>query len=182
MSVRPLAVRRVAPLAVLFLLPLLSGCGPTGDKFPPACPAAGLVPPTGDITLYRPGSSRHDLVDQVLRGRVVAINGKCQDGDAKNQLDVDVTVSFEFTRGAAMQGNAVSVPVFVAVTEGDHILDKHVYGVDAGFPPNVDQVTRTSAPIHMSIPVSAAMSGAAYTIVAGFQLTADQLAAARARQ
>jgi len=180
MSVR-LSARRAAPLALL-LLPLLSACGPDRDQFAPACPAAGLVPPTGDITLYRPGSSGHDLVDQVLQGRVVAIDGKCREGDKKDKLDVDVTVTFRFTRGAAMQGNAVTVPVFVAVTEGDTILAKKVYGVDAGFPPNVDQVTRTSAPIQMTMPVTPTKSGAAYSVVAGFQMTPDQLAAARARR
>jgi len=180
MSVR-LSARRAAPF-VLLLLPLLSACGPNRDQFAPACPAAGLVPPTGDITLYRPGSSGHDLVDQVLQGRVLAINGQCREGDRKDKLDVDVTVTFRFTRGASMHGNAVTVPVFVAVTEGDDVLDKKVYGVDAGFPPNVDQVTRTSAPIHMSIPVTPTKSGAAYSVVAGFQLTPEQLSAARDRQ
>ena len=179
MSVRLSAARRAAPLVLL--LPLLSACGPERDQFAPPCPAASVLPPTGDITLYRPNSSGRDLTDQVLQGKVTGIQGKCQPGDRKSALDAAVTVMFDFSRGPAMQGNSVNVPVFVAVAEGDHIMDKKVYAVTASFPPNVDRVHLTSAKVDMRLPVTASKSGAAYTILAGFQLTPDQLAAARAR-
>ena len=180
MSVRPSAWR-AAPFALL-LLPLLAGCGPTRDQIPPACPSAGLVPPTGDITLYRPGAKQRDLVDQVLQGHLVGINGKCHQGDDTSRLDADVTVSFHFTRGPAMQGTGVTVPAFVAVTEGDRILDKKLFGVAVQFPGNLDQTAVTSAPVHMVLPVGPDKSGSAYRIVAGFQLTPAQLQAARAGQ
>ena len=78
-----------------------------------------------------------------------------------------------------MQGRETDVPVFVAVTEGDTILDKHVYLVHATFPSNVDRMTYGTGEIDMILPVSATRSGAAYTILAGFQLTPDQLAQSR---
>ena len=180
MPVRLSAVRRAAPL-VLLLLPLLSGCGPARDEFAPACPVANVLPPTGDIVEYRPNSTGRDLTDLVLQGKVTGITGKCQPGDRKNKLDVAVTIMFEFARGPAMQGNAINVPVFVAVTEGDHILDKKVYAVSTAFPPNVDRTHFSSAAVDMSLPVAKDKSGAAYTILAGFQLTPQQLAANRAR-
>lgn len=176
-----LSAWRAAPAALL-LLPLLSGCGAPGrDEFPPVCPTAGLVPPTDDLTLYRAGG-RHDLVDQVLQGRIVGIHGKCTQGDDKSTLALDVTVDMQFNRGPAMQGKEVTVPIFVAVAEGDRILDKHVYGVAATFPPNVDRSSRTSAPVHMVLPVSPEKSGAAYHVVAGFQLTPAELEAAQQEQ
>lgn len=180
MSVRPSSVRRAAPLAVLsVLLPLLSGCGPSRDEFAPACPAAQLAPPTDQVVIYRPNSSGHDLINQVLQGQVAAIHGQCRNGSAKGTLDLAVSVTFDFVRGPAMQGNSVSVPVFIAVTEGDHILDKRVYAVDAAFPANVQRVSRTSTPVEMRLPLEKGKSGAAYTVLAGFQLTRDQLAASR---
>ena len=42
-----------------------------------------------------------------------------------------------------MQGREAEVPVFVAVTEGETILDKHVYLMQVAFPSNVDRVTLT---------------------------------------
>lgn len=172
---------RAAPAALL-LLPLLSGCGGPGpNEFPPACPTAGLAPPTDDITLYRPGG-RRDLLDQVLHGRIAGINGTCSQGDDKSRLALDVTVDLQFTRGPAMQDKSVAVPIFIAVTEGDRILDKRIYDVPATFPQNEDRASRTSAPVHMVLPVSPTKSGAAYHVVAGFQLTPADLEAARARQ
>lgn len=178
MSVRPSAWR-AAPLALLpLLLPLLSGCGPTRDQFPPVCPSVAVVAPTGDLTLYRPGAKEHDLVDQLLQGRVVGIHGKCRPGDNPSKLEADVTVSFRFTRGPAMQGNKLTVPAFVAVAEGDHVLDKKILGIPVDFAGNVDQAEVTSAPVHMVLPVGPKKSGAAYRILAGFQLTPAQLQAA----
>jgi hypothetical protein len=71
------------------------------------------------------------------------------------------------------------VPFFLAVTEAGRILDKKVYQTDIVFPPNVDTVTLSSLPVHMVFPVSATKSGAAYTVLAGFQLTQAELAVNR---
>lgn len=172
------AAWRAAPLV---LLPLLSACAPGRDQFPPACPVASVLPTTGDLVVYRPGSNGRDLTDLQFQGQVTGIQGRCRPGDNKHQLDVAVTVSFRFARGPALQGNAIQAPVFVAVTEGGHILAKKVYALNASFPPNVDQMQYAGAPIDMTLPITPDKSGAAYTVLAGFQLTPDQLAANRAR-
>jgi hypothetical protein len=115
----------------------------------------------------------------VLHARIVGVNGNCKEGDKKTDLATAVNVLVELTRGPAMQGRETDVPVFVAVTEGDTILDKHVYLVHATFPSNVDRMTYGTGEIDMILPVSATRSGAAYTILTGFQLTPDQLAQSR---
>jgi hypothetical protein len=66
------------------------------------------------------------------------------------------------------------VPVFVAVTEGETILDKHVYLMRAAFPSNVDRVTLTPGEVNLLLPITTEKSGAAYTILTGFQLGPDQ--------
>jgi hypothetical protein len=48
------------------------------------------------------------------------------------------------------------------------------------FPSNVDRVTLTSGE-NLLLPVTATKSGAAYTILAGFQLTPDQMTQTRRR-
>ena len=84
-----------------------------------------------------------DLTDLVLHARIVGIQGSCREGDEKNQLAVTVGVAVELTRGPAMQGREAEVPVFVAVTEGETILDKRTYRMHVVFPSNVDRVTLT---------------------------------------
>lgn len=161
------------------LLPMVSACAPERDQFPPACPSVAFVTPTADLAVFRPGSDGRDLTALMLAGRMQAIQGKCESGDTKGTVQATVTVGVELTRGPAMQGNQVSVPVYVAVTEGDRILDKHIYTLGATFPSNVDRVAVSTPEVFMVLPVTQTKSAAAYSILAGFQLTPDELAANR---
>lgn len=160
------------------LLPLF-GCGPERNQFPPVCPTAKLVPALADLTRYAGPGPTHDLTDMVLQARVVAVDGKCVTGDDKSVLPTTVTVSMSLQRGPAMSGRDADLPVFLAVAEGETVRDKRVFQVHVAFPPNVDRITITSPEIDMALPVSAEKSGAAYGIIAGFQLTPEELAANR---
>jgi hypothetical protein len=170
--------RRAAAILLAGLLPLLAGCGPGKDQFAPVCPRADLLRQAADIGRYRDesASATQDIRDLVLAGRITAIAGKCQPGDTARQLDADVSVSMQFTRGPAMQGREADVPFFVAITAGDQIFTKKVYTAHVVFTANVDQATWNTDPIHMVFPISPTKSGAAYTVLAGFQLTEQELA------
>ena len=162
-----------APPAALLvmLLPALVECGPSRNEFPPACPGTAILGNAADLNAYRPDSPGRDLTDLVLHARVVGIQGSCTEGDRSNQLAVTVSVVVELTRGPAMQGRETDVPILVAVVDGDNILGKYVSLMHASFPSNVDRVTLTPGETNIVLPVTGARSGAAYTIVAGFQRT-----------
>ena len=169
-----------APRAALVaaLLPLLAGCGPKRNEFAPACPRPAILADAADLDIFRPGTAQtgpHDVTDLVLHARIVGVNGNCRPGETKDQLAVAASVVVELTRGPAMAGRETGVPVFVAVTEGDTILDKRIYQLPATFPSNVDRMTFTTGDIAMTLPISTAKSGAAYSILTGFQLSPDQL-------
>jgi hypothetical protein len=172
---------RWAPRAALLavLLQSLGSCGPARNQFAPPCPQATILGDASDITLYRPSDAsgpHRDLTDLALNGRIVWIQGSCKEGDRRNQLAVTASIGIELTRGPAMQGRDAVVPIFVAVVDsGDTILDKRTYLMSANFPPNIDRVTLTPGQANLVLPVTPTKSGAAYTIVAGFQLTPEQL-------
>ncbi len=175
-----------APRAALFaaLLPLLADCGPARNQFAPPCPGPAILGDAADYDIYRgSGTSRgaSDLTDLVLHARIVGIQGSCREGDQKDQLAVTVSVGIELNRGPAMPGREAEVPVFVAVTEGETILDKRTVRMPVVFPSNVDRVTLSPGEVNLLLPVSSTKSGAAYTILAGFQLTPDQMAQTRRR-
>jgi hypothetical protein len=172
----PPRLRLVRRLCVsLLLLPLL-GCEPGRNEFAPLCPSARLIPALADITRYSGPGPAHDITDLVLQGRVVAVNGSCEAGEDASKLPAKVQVSISIQRGPAMKGREADVPVFVAVTEGDAVRDKKVFHVRLMFPSNVDKLTITSPEIDMDLPISPKKSGAAYSIIAGFQLTPAELA------
>jgi hypothetical protein len=171
---------RWAPRAALFavLLPLLADCGPPRNQFAPPCPGQAILGNAADLDVHRAtgGSGRaSDLTDLVLHARIVGMQGSCREGDKKNQLLVTVGVGVELTRGPAMAGRESDVPVFVAVTEGDTILDKRTYFMHVVFPSNVDRITMTPGDLNLLLPVTPTKSGAAYTILTGFQLSSDQM-------
>ena len=170
--------RRLPAIILVGLLALLDGCGPGKDEFPPACPRADLLWQAADINRYsnESATATQDIRDLVLSGRIVAVPARCKAGDTRTQIFGDVALTMQFTRGPAMPGREVDVPYFVAVTEGGRILDKKVYFGHVVFPANIDQVTVTSEATHMVFPVSPTKSAAAYTVLAGFQLTPDELA------
>lgn len=169
-------VARAALTAVL--LAPLAGCGPARNQFAPVCPNQAILGDAANLNVYRPSATQgpaRDLTDLVVSGRIVSIHGTCQPGSNSRQLNVAVAVNVELTRGPAIQGSGVTIPLFVAVTEGDAILDKHGYLMHATFPSNVDRITLTPGELDLTLPVGSGKSGAAYTLLTGFQLNPDQL-------
>jgi hypothetical protein len=177
------------PSRLRFCLPLmllpLSGCGggdlfgPPRGAFAPLCPTARLIPALADLTRYSGPGPTHDLTDLILQARVTAVNGQCKAGSDTSVLPTTVVVTISIQRGPAMQGREADVPVFLAVTEGEAIRDKQVFPVHVVFPPNVDRLAMNSGDISLGLPVSKEKSGNAYGIIAGFQLTPDELATNR---
>jgi hypothetical protein len=161
-----------APCAVL-LAALLAGCGPTRNQFAPPCPGQAILGDAADYDVHRGGSN--DLTDLVLHARIVGMQGTCREGDKKGQLAVTVQIGVEVTRGPAMTGREADLPIFIAVTEGDTILDKRTATMRVVFPSNVDRVTLTPGDINLLLSVTRTKSGAAYTILSGFQLSPGQM-------
>lgn len=166
-------------LVPLCLTALLAACVPPRDQFAPPCPMPRLVPALSDVTRYSNGRSTGDLSEMVLQARVVGINGNCKAGSEPNQIDAEVRISITVQRGPAMQGREADIPVFLAVTLGDDVRDKQLFPVHVAFPPNVDRLTLTSQPISLTMPVSNTVTGASYGLIAGFQLTPEELEANR---
>jgi hypothetical protein len=179
MPTRPSLCLRAAAFAAL--LPLVSACAPPRDQFAPACPRLAFLTLTSDLALFRPGSDTHDLTALMLSGRMQDIKGECHPGKNQHTVEATLTVTAEVTRGPAMPTNTAEVPIFVAVTAGERILDKHVYPLIAVFPSNVDRITVTTPQVLMELPVTPTKSAAAYAILAGFQLTPEELATVHGR-
>ncbi len=173
-----LAVPRLALLAIL--LPALAACGPRTNEFPPACPNPAFLRDLSDLVRYRPASTGRDLTDLVVRARLTALRGKCEAG-SPTVLDTAIEVNMELFRGPAMVGRKVEIPIFLAVVDGDTIVNKQIFPVIFEFPSNVDRATITTPPVAMGLPITPQKSGAAYGIIAGFQLTPEELAINRRR-
>jgi hypothetical protein len=172
---RPTVPVRLAalPLAASLVL-ALAGCGNTDTyAFAPPCPHPAVVADAGDMTRFRPPG--HDVTDMVLSGRITGLHGKCE-RDTGGRTKVTVNVSLDLTRGPASRGRTDTAQYFVAVADGQTILDKAPLVVSVEFPANVDRVQVTSEDVVLSLPTDKNKSAAAFSLLAGFQLSPDQLA------
>ncbi len=159
----------------LLLLPLvLAACGDsTGDKFAPPCPAAAILRDAADLHRYR-GTGR-DLTDSVLDGRITGLGLTCK-RDGASTVVTTVTVGLDLTRGPAATGRTAEIAYFVAVLDGERILDKRVFNLRPEFAPNGERLRLDGDEIELRLPVSRDKSAAAYRIEVGFQLTPSELA------
>lgn len=181
-------MRLLSLLTPLLLTAALAGCsslsglfGPGANEFAPPCARATMVQNLADVTRYRSDAS-HDITDMVVQGRIIAIGGECRFTEKGSQtVETSVTVSAEFLRGPAMQGRTATVAVFIAVTEGNTVIDKQVIDFPVEFPPNVDRVALQSQKVRLTLPTTRTKSPAAFAIIGGFQLTPAELATNKQR-
>jgi hypothetical protein len=172
------SVRALRAAAPLLGLVALSACGPRIPTFAPVCPTTGILRDAADLTRFR--GTGTDLTDTVIDGRITGLAGKCMLDD-RTHLHTVISVSMDLTRGPANTTRTDDVAYFVAVAQGDTILDKRTFVLPIGFARNVEQIRLTGDPVNIVLPVDAKTSGAAYRILVGFQLTPQELAFNRSR-
>jgi hypothetical protein len=172
------SIRTLGGLAPMIGLVALSACGPQANTFPPACPSTGILRDGADLTRFR--GTDTDLTDMVVDGRITGLSGKCKLDDPTH-LRTSISVGMSLTRGPANTSRTANVTYFVAAAKGDTILDKQIFTLPVTFPSNMDQMRIAGDPVDLVLPVSGTVTGAAYRIVIGFQLTPQELAFNRRR-
>jgi hypothetical protein len=131
-----------------------------------------VVADAADLTLYRPGGGQ-DLTDLVLDARITGFKGGCDREDA-DHVRTRMKVSVRLQRGPAGPRDN-QVQYFIAVRDGDRILDKEIYTLGFTFAENRDLVVGDAAELSILVPVSKEKSAAAYDVLIGFQLTPEEL-------
>ncbi|MSP31029.1 MAG: hypothetical protein EXR09_11480 [Acetobacteraceae bacterium] len=171
--------RSLALLAVVTALAGLAGCSaPRLTEFAPSCPRVVILADAADLSRYRASGGR-DLTDLVLDGRIVSFKGGCK-LEGVDHVRAKLTVDLRLTRGPA--GSRVSqISYFVAVREGNQVLDKQTYNLGINFPENQDQMRLTGPEASLIVAVNKDKSAAAYDVLIGFQLSAEELAVNRRR-
>jgi hypothetical protein len=164
--------RLAFPFAPAMLL-ALTGCGGNGsEQFAPPCPVPSIPRDFGDLHRFR-GNGR-DLTDSVLEGRITGLDGSCTRGGAGITV-ATISVGIDLTRGPAASGRSADLSYFVAVSEGEQIIDKQVYTLHAEFPANTDRLRLAGDQVELRLPVTPEKTAAAYRVSVGFQLSPAEL-------
>jgi hypothetical protein len=151
---------------------LLAGCNSGELKFAPACPQLSLLAEGADLTRFN-GPGR-DVTDRVLEARISGVEADCRSG-RNGDVIATVTVRADMARGPAAQGRRAQLPYFVAVMDGETILDRQAFMIEGTFPPNVNTLRTAGDKLELRFPGTAERGAARYRIIVSLQLTEEEL-------
>ncbi|MGE4481540.1 hypothetical protein [Acidocella sp.] len=179
------------PAASLISLLSLAACGGGGgaDQHKPDlaanapdplnfCPQVAVLQQAQTVTLFTPG--RSDVASRLSTAQITSLSGACafKKKDKAPLLEVKFTNNFLADNGPANNGQPVTLPWFVAITQGSHILDKKEYRITLKFNGNMSTTAATSKPVKIDLP--ATPDSAKLEILTGFEMTPEQLSYAAA--
>lgn len=165
----------ITAIAIIF-----TGCAINDGKDEAPCPAAKVLGEPSELTRFRDGPGR-DPTDIVFEARMMRVTGECTYDLDGGEINVDLTVSMEVTRGAASGDGAVNYHYFVAVAEwipngGPEpvVLSREAFNVEAGIPPG-RRGMRYQDILEIKIPRPDNRNVRNYILYLGFVLTKDEL-------
>jgi len=173
-------------LALILLMLGLTACG--GYEFVAnkltnpiilQCPDYRVVADAASLVKFRDGPER-DLVDVNYEGQITGVQLGCVSNIDKETrtgtMEVDVTLTFNATRGPANRDRNANFDYFVSVVDPKlGILDRQAYPLVVTFPGNKTRVQFASKPIILELPISAKWRVSYYQIFVGLKLTRDEL-------
>jgi len=169
--------RRLALVATVALPALLAGCFGKTSAETLTCPSTATTPGLDVAPLFSgPGRTRNDVI---TAARILAVKDTCS--EEKGGIRAYATVTFTIVRASPKVQNP-QFTYFVAVVDStSNILNEQRFGVVAHFA-GAESVITTTENITVHLPVKRVGAGADYGIVAGFQLTSDQIQFNNAQQ
>jgi hypothetical protein len=162
-------------LAGALLLPLL-GCSTKIS----ICPVPAILADTQSVTIFRPGTSP-DMANELFTVSLTNTAGDCTYNTHQNLVKASLELTFRATRAPQATAATYTVPYFVAVTENNKIYTKRLLYLKVAFAPGAATATITQSPNDIQLHVSNGKLPWNYEELAGFQMTADQIAYAKSR-
>jgi len=161
----------VTPLAGLLGLLFLSACaGPSGPA--DVCPEIAILKDAARLTKFGERGGR-DFMDIQYDAALTSIGGKCRADD--EEVEVNLAFNVMVKRGAAMVGNDLTLPYFVAVLRSDQrVVSKRNFSAQLRFGSGEKALVDRINIRDVVAPLSKA-SGTAYEVVVGIQLSSAEL-------
>ncbi len=150
---------------------------------PAPCPRIAMLGEGADMTRFRAGAER-DLTAMMVDARIAGFDARCDWASRdRRALDVRITPRFQAERGPALEGRAVDLPWFVAMTDASDstLLERVAATTRVAFQPNVPTAGATGPAVRLTVPVGGEVRARDYTLRLSFQLTPEELALNRAR-
>ena len=173
---RAYAVRGGALLAML----LMAGCGVFNREVPPPCPQVSVLSDAGKLVRYRDGPGR-DITDVLFEAEISNFTGSCVYRDNNTRVTIELSVVFDLLRGPANRDRKAEFEYFIAIPRFHPAPEgKRRLRIGVKFPGNRTR-SRVRDVLELEIPIAKGSKGTDYPVYIGFQLSAGELKANRAR-
>ncbi|HQT64220.1 MAG TPA: hypothetical protein PLT25_12700 [Acidocella sp.] len=162
-------MKHFAPLLAAAPLLALAACGgasnPATKTKPVYCPSVAVLEQGNSLTQYLPG--RNDVAAQITTASITGVAGDCDVKGDHAPLRLNFKVGFSASNGPADHGRPVSLPYFVAITQGDKIISKQPYSITLKFDGNASTASAVSKSIELQFPNDP--SNLNYQVLVSFQ-------------
>jgi hypothetical protein len=174
-----MALFRFRSLGVLVALAvLLSACGIFSKKRQPPCPRVSVLKDAQRLVTFKPGGG-NDLSAMLHEVRLMGVRSKCS--YSSDEVEVDMALTIVARRGPADTTRKAPARYFVAIMDPrGRVIAKRIFDVTLVFPVNIDSGGLTDNLVQR-IPIAKGKSAARHRIIAGLQLTPEELKMSRRR-
>jgi len=119
------------------VLLMLAGCNSTKVN---NCPVAVVLADASQMAVFRPGAPQ-DLSGEAYRVALTGASSSCDVNKKTGETGSSLTLSFRATRAPSADGAHYTVPYFVAITQGDQMVEKRILNVSFDFAPGASAAT-----------------------------------------
>src|ERR1700744_2934845 len=161
------------PNPACFVPFLLVGLASCADTTPPTmfCPHVAVLQQADTVTEFLPG--RTDVAAQITTAQITRVAGACVTAHDASVLRVTFRAGFGASNGPANHGATLQLPYFVALSRGDHIIQKHEYTITLHFNGNASTAEATSKPV--TLEVGNVGGSQDVQVLVGFEMTPEEL-------
>jgi hypothetical protein len=156
--------------AALLLAPLALAACSSGHKPALYCPQVAVLSEASHI--IRSAGDRNDVAARLVDARITGVAGACKTA-GKHRALLTFRIGFAATSGPKATAPTATLTYFIALTQGDAIIDKKLYPVRFDFKNGATQAVATTTPIKIALPN--VPRSAAQQVLVGFQMSSQEL-------
>jgi hypothetical protein len=157
--------------ALGLVLLMLAGCSTTKVNI---CPIAVVLADASQMAVFRQGAPQ-DLSGEDYRVALTGATTSCDVNKKTGETGSTLSLNFRATRAPSADGAHYTVPYFVAITQGDQLVEKRILNVSFDFAPGASAATFSESPDDFTIMVPTGHQPDEYQLLAGFQMTPAQV-------
>jgi hypothetical protein len=162
------------PAAVMVFGAAVALAGCADDSRTLNCPGVAILADAAIRPVLKAGAVPTDPSAVLYTVQATNIETSCKLDRRRGQTDSDVSLSFRATRPPSGQPAHYVVPYFLAINQGERVINKRMFSVVIDFAPGASSVTVQTAINNSVLNLDNGHLPMEYQFLVGMQLSADE--------